>query len=543
LWGSFISGLAIQIHFTVVLFFISFIIAFLMEKEIALKERIKTTGFVIGAFFLPLLPYMIQQMIFVSHLPYSGFDAAVETFFNATHYTSYTFQDNIQAITGFLHYMSFELWLFPTLLCGIFLYLKLVRANRFLAVSFLMTLAMVPWVAEALGYNRYLIPMAICCSVVAGVLAPPGLNGKKSYFLFFFLLAILVNFVYRVVTLPPVTGSSVPGLSLLAGLIVVGFFFGFVVIEKKPVRLVFLVIFSVITVNAAYNKAQLSLPMYDRSTSAGYIRIKEGSLLLNTIIKTTGWSYDEFREKTYLQGPDVEVDFSFMYRVLSEKNTAKKTSDYDGVLVRTKLFTRVKVPRELENALSNGDISCAEDIELPTFDLCFYRFRDPLMKRRMQNIGYGYDFTQPPVVGVWKEKGVIKKNGNQAVFYWNQCPALQSYCSVYFDVKLLNDNLLIHALGDPLAAPVIHVRPDWSVQLTSPMVRVTCGEDVQNYKIAENLGFGKFASTFLAPYDTFVRMNCQSPSQITIYIPQARSAVRSIETNEKNPYEISWDRK
>jgi hypothetical protein len=538
--GAAILGVALQVHFLAFVFLAAAVLALMLERSIDIEERLRKCSIIILSALMTALPFFIINSLKKGQIKTaSGFNTGAFTFVER-------FLGDLlapQSISTFYIFNSSEIFFFPALFVCLFLIRKIFKVNKFLGIAFLISLLLFPAVLQAPGVSRYLIPLIMTCALLVGLLTPQQFRDKGWIYHTFFLVAVILGIARNIFYFPDVSlnfsASEWMKLAAMAGL---GFAFVLMFTQGAVEKLAFVFLLVATIGYAGYIKLVRALPQNDKSAYAGHLQVNKATQLLSAVINTSGWSYNDFAERTFFQGGSVEGDLSYFYKQLYRKKKNLPEPAFDGLLIRTSLITRTEVPVEIEQALKSGEIRCTERSEIDKYELCFYNFKDESQKRRLNNIGYDYRYSQPALFNIKSATGTEVMGPHEAVFYWNLCQNFEPACSVYFRIKIESTALRVEVLGDPLSSPVPWVNSAWSASLRKTAVKVTCGKDSVSYKVAENLGFNADKSSFLAPYDVFFPLPCADPNSIELVVPDTVSFFNNKRVVETDAVRFQWPR-
>lgn len=552
--GALVLGFSVQIHYTQLVFLFGFVFSIPFIKFFNTQKKIETLLIFLFFFLIPITPYLFWKFTSNNFVNVQDkFSSAAITFLSHLKPDAYSEIDfSKRNIMNILTIFLSEVFILSGFAILFFKKMFFLRKNMFLKISFLISALMLPLLLAGFFLSRYLTPFFWLYTILLAIYLPEVFEKSKKNLLIFvaaasFLIAIKIFFFFNYFQ-PTEVFLSFSAFGILA------LIFAFLFIKKKSERNLF-ILFLVITMFNAHLIKFRSDNALSRPDFTGAVEKEVLNKLITTIIKETGWSYDYFREHTFLRGLDREIDLSLLYIATQKKQRKVSATNHDGLIIIGNnignLFNidtnkinlieaRNILPDILFRALSENSISCTQLLLIDKFQLCFYKHND-LIKHRWNNIGYAYRHQYKNDLHVASESGLFVKAHNEAIFYINQCSNREAACTIFFNVKIAENKLYLEASGDPLASIDPAVNPAWVVSFVRPTLRVQCGPQQSVFIITEKLGYDSQRFSLLAPFTADFKLTCKKPDLIAVSLNEGLSIFNNYKTRRLSEIELVWN--
>ncbi|MES2963568.1 MAG: hypothetical protein V4760_06730, partial [Bdellovibrionota bacterium] len=449
-------GLCTQIHFSALVFSIGIAGAVLLSRDGDARAKGKVLGGIATGFILLLLPYLLWSVYQPSRETMSaggwlGLVAPLKQFHfpYAASSLKRIFFGNAIASMG---------------LVAIFFVRRIpFRGHRFLAISFIASIFLIPWVLKEPSFGRYVVPFAILM-IVAMAEAIETLSSK----------------VPRWAATPAVSGV------VIALLLVVTFGS---------------------SVGSFVKAGQVLDP-----------EVPEMKEILRVVIERTGWTYETFRERTIFFDLDRETDLSIVFEDQRKRAGDSEANQLVAGVVIARLshggsaldshesFARLilerrDLVRELSLAFKTDSITCMDVRTTENYGICFYGLTDPTSVVRWNNIGNPY---VKPVLEFEprtnSKSGVIEVGPYEAIYYVTECDSVDPSCFVSMRLKLDGGLARFTILGAPLGVPDPSANPAWALSVGVVELQFECSGRQSSQFLASRLGVERKRATFLTPF-------------------------------------------
>ena len=508
------------------------VLTLLFEKHTSIKRIKRMAGF-IAFLILPLLPYFFwlsQQSSALGTLDLKMGLLAFGT-------RPWEELKDLAGIKIFLHNLGgaafnlirADIFIIPTCLLLVFYRKSILIKKSFLYFSFIISICLFFWIGLDAGLVRYIVPFSLVFILVsAQVLSGYIEQDRKEKSLF--LTAVFFVLGFRLLTAPHnnfLFNSSFYSLIILMGFSALLIWYILVKYIQNGI-----LIGGLLVATMANIFSSADLPTITSGKGLDHYDVKPVSAFLSDIKKTTGWSYQQFSEHSFIVGLVPWIDFSLLYNSLSSDEENIKKLPIDGVFVVSENTVQVfdpgqdgllklnlkslggALPRDYSQALVSSEISCVKLVRVGGFQICYYQQRHNL---RWNNIGYAYQFSPLPLFKVKNSSGVVSANNNVGVFYLNYCEALTQDCTIFFQVEIQkNKEIRVQVSGDPVGAPDDGANSALIMSLTDVALEVFCANQVKTHFLTDSLGFNSERKNFLAPHDKLITISCDDPEKIIL---------------------------
>lgn len=546
--GAFLIGLAVQIHYTQLVFLLGAVLAIIFDSSRRLSERTKALAKILLAFALPLIPYLIWKLSLPGNSTLLSESGGLQVLFL---FRASSFQELANHCINQIHILIWRLSNWPSLplriaIWGMLALLllsqrKLINLprSRFLWASFAVSTLLAIKILLSSVLLRYGLPFIFLTFVIT---AAVGSEVEKRLPKLFLSTLGAVTAAWVVWTLFEY-GRQIPGVlfqwqTLTMIVLMLAIFAG--QLRQKTKAVVGILLFATfVSAGITLTKQKFNDPV------PGFAHdLRERNGLALALAKTTRWTWNHLRERTYLVGIHPETEFSILYEQAARETTAPAELSADGILVIHSTWGKFfepgrelpsepnwialkdHIPLEMFNAATTQQLACKKMERTGGFQICYYEFSSQ-KKPLWNNIGYPYQYAEPPLTKVIEPFTITSSSANQAIFHFNVCNNREPACTLYFEVKINPDKTLkIKAYGDPIGMPHGSFSPAWTASIRNPQLEVQCEKTARQYSIASSLGVPLEREKiyprpfFLAPYETIFSMDCQKPTMVAILVSE-----------------------
>jgi hypothetical protein len=234
--------------------------------------------------------------------------------------------------------------------------------------------------------------------------------------------------------------------------------------------------------------------------------------ILNPIIERTGWDYTTFRGKTYFdQLLPEEVDTGIVYNLQLKKVSVRKNPKIDFVVISdSSPHYSEEFPKEIQLSLSNGDLVLEDQILGDEFKIQFYHHSQLKSELFWNNVGHNYinaDSDIRDLADNWQ--------------FISDCENEDLKCRVYFGFKIDNEQniLKFYSYGSPIGVTSQANNASWVTYIEKMKLQINCSNFSKEFEPVQYLGHRSPGnSRFLAPFSNYVKLPCQNPKSIALKI-------------------------
>lgn len=565
-WGAFLSGLAVQLHFSTVTLLIGFGLAQCLAPWLGVeRQRIRSLVIGLGWFLLPLLPYFIYQL---------GGGTWGQARFFAGEATS--------ALPSLMLLVEFALQSSPLQLLGAFAQ-KCADTIPWMLLPLGLTIWLVPVKATLTEeYGRWLKPLLFLALIAAvpfayWTFATIGIRYAVVFNITVLLLAALLFHAVsqREHRLKIYTGVTAV-CALLAGAhfvlisrdlnepIMPQDYLRYALTLLAPLALFALadknvwkksrIWFAALTVTAALTVVQSEYGRIGYFYSEPRLMPPVGRWIemWKLVYQATGWSYEEAMRRTYFVNHHLERDGRMTYDSVAKHITPEPVADRpdgffvtmtEGMAFRSFNLVDVRnwilmqnVPQELKDALKSGEIQLLERYASDFLIVPYTIHKPDKLPRFFHNNGQGYyPSAEDRLLGeVTDESGVKVLDDGRVLFKWNECPSHHAFCDAGVVAKIEQKQIglkrvSIQVVGSALSQVSPWISPTWTQRWIKPYLEVRCGGKEFRFTIAESVGYSRTYSalpkqvllwgnnSIVAPLIRDFEFPCaKEPSQLTV---------------------------
>lgn len=563
--GAILIGLALQIHLTALVFVIAAVVALLSESNLRGSVRAgRTLTFLVFA-ALPLLPYFFWGLPHVPRSPtHETWVSGVLAFLRRPQELMRNANIGSMLSENFVEWARAislgDPFFVPLLFIVPWRWSVLIR-DRFLLVAFCVSAMLLPWFIADPNMVRYVLPFFLLF-VYASALTCGHIFLESNRIFAAWVGGTLAFNCVRFFTLVANHGFAMMNRFWsfpFAALAFAGTVLAIMISQKvgRPFKITCLIAISVF--NAVPSSAVQSVYTGDGISRWDPLPL---AVLLRAIVSDTRWSYLEFSQRTELVGIPPWLDLSLMYRdaEMAVSLSPTKPPGYDGAIVSYRnsgplfslrngqvnipdlLFWAKNLPIEFSNAIIDRSIQCVVGRDTGDFQVCYYRFKSKPHPVTWGNVGYSYQKRPPPSAPALGYSGVIENDSHSATAFLNPCESGEADCSISFHMVIENRHTLhISISGDPVGVPQEGANPAWAASLQGVKVEIDCAGEWKIVQIASHLGLEDLRQTFLAPFDRYLPLDCESP--LALAISGEGSGIFNSFTHRDLPrFRIEWNR-
>ena len=430
---------------------------------------------------------------------------------------------------------------------------SLAETQKILSICILFSLPILLYVYFNPIGTRYISPLFIgTLFFFALYFAQPSFKFQIHKYNFLLILLLLISFVFLFFNKGFPISSHNQITCFFGFLLLLPYVFSRVLKKQKIFDVYF---FSFIATGAlifTQNFSMAALPSF----KFNFLSISQTNKISRVIYNNTGWFFEEARRKIFFVNTMKEMDLRLIYQNYSENNKPDMIPDKmpDGFFVATDKDSFIKNNNNLFNVKSwLLDQSIPEDLKvglrenwilleknLPSDDprllIVPYFVMDKMQfSLHFQNVGYPYQkIPEDKVFANLKNfPGTVKLAEKSFLFYWNECPGHESFCTtgVFVDIDDSNPKmpeLKVNIRGATLSVASEWLISGWTQAWVRPFVKVTCGDKTESRQIMESIGFNNKYSVYiegfnfinnsiLAPFERSIVVKCQtSISEISV---------------------------
>lgn len=571
--GCFITGLAIQFHFSIASYVFAVSLIQFLPRLTGLRPqdpRVYWRG--LAAFTVPLIPYLVWLTLRQFHIPLgqpSAFGGSSEWALpSLVVLTGYVANVPIERFLndGFMHILeAFPFILFPAL--ATFGWAR--RRGHKIEIQ------------GVAAYLRVLTLFAICSfpAFFYWWIAPIGCRYGMPFYIPLLFITTLLFYVI----------AQSPGLSriclVLTGIVfgVCCFYFaGFHSDELEPrlgVQFVEAIgIPSVLVLLLARRQRRTAFLfaiclavtfLQDRITREGDVSATVDLMphqyqwlkIWENIYAETGWSFSTAIHRTYFVNHHIEQDAEPPYAqaITNAGTSTPKKTPPDGYIVDAgvspgdiwslglkKWLLQQNVQKEVKLALEAGELQLEQPLVTDILIIPYRVVKENILPSHFHD--YGEAYARDPREGLLDQvpgnESVKPTQPGTYVFKWNECPEHDPFCSTGAVVRLLpakkgEARLDVTVLGQAISQVSPWISPNWTQGWVAPYVAVTCGGKREKRELASTIGYSrKYAgdkthllllgnNSFVAPFERELSFACDGKID-AISVGREGSAIETI---------------
>ena len=201
--------------------------------------------------------------------------------------------------------------------------------------------------------------------------------------------------------------------------------------------------------------------------------------ILPEIQKQTGWTYVEAVERIYFINIYREQSFRSIYKDIETRKPEIRGKIPDGYFIgidKSKTLSTLNwileqpIAEDVRDGLLSGNIIIGEHKnDLKFFYAPYYVINKSLFTPNFHNVGWGYNaLTEEKLLRDFTEaKGIKKISAEQYLFKWNECPNQNYYCDTAAIVNIKSENPGVNkfeviVVGLPLSQNTKWINPTWT---------------------------------------------------------------------------------
>lgn len=569
--ASFIVGLGLQFHYSIVILMCSIIAMFFLDRKFNLYVfNLKQKLIAILIYILPSIPYYIWSL---SHANTNEFSTNSGSAFNALSSLIYLIRFALHSeVDGlFLESVRKILFTFPFFLFFIVigkLYNK-VRNKNFNFIFFkaeytplyiCMLLSFLPYVDWYLSSQavRYTMPFYISLNFISLILFVHYLDHKnelkflntvQSFYLIAFVLFILFAYPHFILL-----KFFIPVFVLL-----IIFSLYYVFNQDKLNRIISIFIF--LTVNHTQFITKDFVKMPDYHWALFMPQNYEWKHIWNVIQTYTGWDYQQAKNRIYYIGHHLEQDpelFLEEHKFEPVEKTVNFRVPPDGFfisnrmrvkdsnsLIINKIIGKDIIPKlwiikqniqsDVYEAIVDKKIFVGKNLSELILIAPFWIRDASTLPDQIHNIGMGYYLNGDELIlqKISKNIGSIRLSENLLLFKANECPSHKEYCSngvlvKYDPIDESGTSFKITMIGNTISQTSPWINPDWTQAWIKPSIEVECNEKNYNFQIVKSVGFLREGSHVLTSPLLQANNGFVAPIIKTINIPCPPTKIKSI---------------
>lgn len=565
--GSFVVGLGLQFHLSIVFLFMAMLYVQIFSKRLGLQpvsQKIFVKGILF--FLLPSMPYFIWVtcakfgIYFGKAAFYSGeADNAFAT--NIVLIKNHLSSPFLKLLKNWAEKLLFTIPfpLVPLLITSLITSFKKEkkfselrvksqdkRLKVFLICLFFSLIPYLNWYISPQA-NRYTIPFYLSLLYVTLILFDDLISSEKKYPLF------LKSAVPIQIGLWLIAGYMLEEKELLTYLIsnfiIVAIAFGLLrLIAKNVVSKGITAITTVLLVVSINHGQKYVTPeiLFSSKSAEGFMpTYSDWKKILFPIYEKTGWSFDELKTKVYFighhnnQAPDLFLDAFkdklptiispiapdgfFVSNRFGVNSRSKKRNIYRWLM-------RQNLHLDVLAAIESGDIKIGENISETNLIVPFWVINQKSVPLHFHNVGEGYNISSDDLrlTEISGPEGIKRVSENEFLFKWNESPDQDPYCSTGAFVSLKrtttgNTSVSLKIIGTTISQRSPWISPNWTQAWLNPYLEVRCDDTLLKFSISSSIGFRRkyshlprtpfFAgnNSIIAPFEKEFLLNCKKP--------------------------------
>lgn len=563
--GAFLTGLCIQLHFSVITFFIAFLLAQSVAPVLGV-QRMASADLLkgIGLLLAPLVPYFAFQLAGGTwgQLPFFAGEAKdalpslwllMRTALNfpVEDLLASTIAKLIETLPWPLLPLALALWLVP---------IRQVaepersgqRQGR--SLVFLTLIAAVPfsyWTFATIGI-RYAVVFNLAALFLTAYLFKRASESPRRLLTYVIAGAALLFLAVGYYDLY-VEGQSVLYdyirllLALCSAVVMLA-----IVSPRRWYKHKMLLLAVLLTSALGFLQSEFGRSRHFYPEPRLMPRVSRWVEIWRNIYRETGWSYPEAMSRVYFINHHLERDGQMTYKAVSRRVEPQPAAELpDGFFVSAleevnfrgfKLpqirnwLLEQNIPPEIKQAIESNRIELQKPYASDILIVPYKTAKAGVLAPYFHNNGQGY-FASPEdrlLSRVREPEGVKILGDGRVLFKWNECPSRHPFCSTGAIVTTEPSvagrmGVSVQVVGSALSQSSPWISPSWTQAWIRPYLKVRCHGREFRFPLAESIGYLRRYSalpnhvllwgnnSILAPYHRRFEISCaRNISQVTI---------------------------
>jgi hypothetical protein len=592
LLASFVIGLGLQLHYSIVILFIAMNFCFLFSKKLGLQKiqkKIYLLSFV--AYFLPSIPYYLWLLTNTSSNTIMGVSThsgegtnAIQSLIYLLRFAFYTETDEflIESLRKILSSIpAFFIIYFITYLIGKFLntrskdqtYTLKINYYDFKPLIICMIFSVIPYIDWYLSSQavRYTMPFYLSLIFMA-IFYFDAIRRNDKFLKIFNYVQIIFLIMFSIFIIYFYTKEIYLRFFYYTALII----FSFLILNyfKKLGKAIVLsyVLLCLTSLSQFITKDYTDLKKYHWALFMP--QTYEWEHIWTTIHKVTGWDYETARKRIYYVGHHLEQDpglfleefdlnivkvnqerrnpdgFFVSNRIRLDTNKNLILYDLEYLKILPKLWLRKQnTTQEIFDALDDRDIILGKNISDTIFIVPYWVVDTSKVPKHFHNSGLGYNTSSSQQIfnKIQSNKGVLRIDESTILFKLNECPDHKNYCSngalvSINQIENAKTNINLNIFGNTLSQTSPWINPNWTQAWVNPQISITCGKKEFNFLISRSIGFTRNGShqvtspllqannSFVGPFIKDIEIDCPFSKITRIELIRESSVVESIKS-------------
>lgn len=536
---SFIIGLGLQFHFSIIILFISFIFLVLFAKRLNIPPLRLSSLFKNVAFFLlPSFPYLVWLAFKNMGIPFGLIPFYSGMAVNAPLKISLMAQFNLNQflnsdVLKWLQKIALSLPVFLFLIPFLRLPTRLIPITVVLLFSLPLYMH---WFfsPQAIRYTMpFYISMIFFLSFFFEDLCKEPKKLKMLLALSVFLVLLFFYFAKSHFKINPLYILTLLFLALL-------------LLKNSGAKIWnFNSALSLLLVTLASFQFSLSrsLLLVDRDMAGTLPTRKAWQHIWDTVSTHSGWNYEEARKRIYYINHHMEQDPELFWTDYSPK--ISKTPGHaipDGYLISNryplkklgnkriiKWILQQPIQEDLRLGIINNELVLGRNLSNRILIVPYWNKAKKNLPTFFQNNGQGYKLSSNDLsLRIIKNpSGVFKINPQEYLLKWNSCPNVNEFCSTGSRIKLIQLNrhqyqVNLKIFGAALSQVSPWISPDWTESWDRPYLNIKCeDEEEQFFQILSSIGYNRLYAvkknnptlignnSIIAPLERVFEFSCQ----------------------------------
>jgi hypothetical protein len=544
-WCAFLSGLALQLHFSSIVPLVALLLAQLFARRLGLhKVSLRTLANASLFFLASLMPFILGEILSDSGFAGSGFNALPSLFY-LTKFTAEVPADFLLS-SAWAKFVAAVPWILLPLAVT-WLAVPSERGTSPLLRAWLVcgAVAMVPfsyYFFASIGV-RYGSPFGVALYFLAAVLFQRVTRSSEGTLVFCVLTGVAL--VLSSTALWMEYTPMVINLGAVAMLITLLPLLHLLLVQRKREE------FRVMGALALAVALTVTQNLFFRTG-----RFNEEPRLMPTlsqwreiwthVYRHTGWSYETASRRMFFVNHHLEQAGQISYQHFVKKLPPPKDTpaDPDGFIVSSfkdsagmepkatkRWLLNQNIPQLIKENLINGNLELGEP--LPSAQLIVpYRVKaEATLPKHFHNTGQGYmrSATDELLDQIEGAEGVRILDKGRILFKWNECKDQPRFCATGALVTLTPNKATVLVIGSAISQVSPWISPNWTERWEKPFLGIECDGRETKYEIADGIGYSReYAATavhpllwgnnsLVAPFEREFRLNCRrSPTGVSV---------------------------